>query len=427
VPAVTLAAATPAFAASGTTLSFSSASYHGVACATIDDAVVRAANGATPEAGQSIVLQLSDGYTFDGGGVTRTVVTGSDGSVSCGTIHVPGPDASGTLAATASGATSASSTLTSYDARLVASPRGVDDLTGVPAGATPIAADLFLADDALHRAGHGAVATGVREVGRLVEAPSKNGSFLLPFRGDDRRYLYDTSTGSVAVATGVPSGASPVAGDLFLLGFQMFRGDTLVAKDVAAYGQLVEHDEGSGGTGQFFLPYRDLDGVPKLLRVPADDTRTVHEYGTSDGPPVGATPVADDLFFANGSLYRTSWDGSNPYGTGVVASGISSWGTLTPNPYYAGERLLPVVLQSGEAALFEVSGNTVRVARNVPARATPLGADLFLSGSAVYQDGVGLVASPVTSTGQSTPASAGSSRVVVPLMSTSATCGTTTT
>lgn len=423
VPVVTLVATAPAYAVSGTTLTFSSATYTGVACGTIDGVVVRAIDGTTPRAGMSVVLQLAGGYSFDGGAVTATVVTGADGSAPSGTVHVPAPGTTGSIAASAAGATSGTATLTSFDARLLTSPRGLVDATAIPAGAVPVALDLFFANGVLVRSGAGTVATGVVATGALSASPAQDGSFLLPLRRTDgSAAVYDTSTGAVTAAAGVPANATPIAADLFLAGTSLVRAGAVVATDVAVTGQLVEHEQGQGPTGHFFLPYRATDGTPRLLRVPDDDTRTVFEYGTASGPPSGAQPIADDLFFAAGAVYRASWDGDSPYGAGVVASGIAAWGTLTPNPYYAGERLLPVRLASGAAAVFEVSGNTVRPVTAVPAGATPLGADLFLSGTTVYQDAVGAVATLVARTGQPAPATPSSSSVVVPLTSSTATC-----
>lgn len=423
VPAIALVVTSPALAVSGATLSFSSGSFAGVPCDDITDAVVRAATGGVPQAGVSVVLQLSDGYTFDADAVTATVVTDADGTASCGTIHVPGSGATGTLAASASGATSASATLTAFSGRLLTTPGELSAVSLVPAGAVPLAHDLFLHGATLYRAGVGVVQSGVAATGALAEAPSKNGSFLLPLRLDGgSAAVYDTQAGTVVPVIGIPLGATPVAADLFLVGSTISRAGVAIATDVAAFGQLLEHEQGAGGTGQFELPYRALDGTPRLLRVPADQTRTAFEFDGPSGPPRGATPVAGDLFIADGVLYRVSWNGDCSYGAGALATGLASWGALTPNPSYVGERLLPVTTSTGAAALFMVSGNTVREATAVPAGATPIGADLFLAGQSVYRDAVGVVATGVAAAGQPAPATAGSSQVVVPLASVASSC-----
>ncbi|AOX44876.1 hypothetical protein [Microbacterium sp. BH-3-3-3] len=423
VPAIALVVTSPAFAVSGVTLSFSSGAYAGVPCEDITDAVVHAATGGVPQAGVSVVLQLSDGYTFDAAAVTATVVTDADGTAPCGTIHVPGSGATGTLAASASGATSASATLTAFSGRLLTTPGTLSAVSLVPAGAVPLAHDLFLHDAALYRAGVGVVHAEVAAAGALAEAPAKNGAFLLPLRLEDgSAAVYDTQAGTVVPVVGVPSGATPVAADLFLAGTTVYRAGVAIATDVSAYGQLLEHEQGAGGTGQFELPYRALDGTPRLLRTPLDETRAAFEFGGPAGPPPGATPVAGDLFAADGSIYRVSWDGDCPYGAGVVATGIASWGTLTPNPSYIGERLLPVVTAAGAPALFMVSGNTVREATAVPNGATPIGADLFLLGESIHRDGDGVVATGVAAVGYPAPAASGSSQIVIPLASVAPSC-----
>lgn len=421
VPAIVLVSASPAAAVSGPALTFSSASYAGVACATIVDAVVRLADGADVVAGATVVLQLAGGYTFDAGAVTATVVTGGDGTASCGAIHVPAGGAAGSIAATASGATGATATLTAFDARLLASPRGLSDASLIPVGATPVALDLYLSSGALYRSGVGAVASGIDAVGALAPSADDASAFLLPLRlGDGSAAVFDTASNAVSAIGGIPSGATPVAADLFLSGSTLYRAGAVVASDVGACGQLIEHD--ADAAGRLYLPFRATDGTPRLLRLPDGDTRTAFEYGTAGGPPAGATPVADDLFIAAGALHRVSWDGTSVFGAGVVASGIASWGALTPNPAYADERLLPVITTAGEAALFMVSGNTVRLARSVPGGASAVGADLFRVGSTIHQDGVGLVASDVTAVGDASPASRGGTRVVVPLGSAVASC-----
>nr|WP_307331475.1 hypothetical protein [Microbacterium sp. SORGH_AS_1204] len=421
MPAITLVSSSPAAAASGPALTFTSASYAGVACATILDAVVRLTDGAHAVSGITVVLQLAGGYTFDAGAVSATVVTGGDGTASCGAIHVPAGGAAGSIAATASGATGATATLTAFDARLLASPRGLSDATLIPVGAAPVALDLYLSSGTLHRSGVGAVATDVDAVGTLAPSADDASAFLLPLRLDDgRAVVFDTASNVASPVVGIPSGATPVAADLFLSGSTLYRAGVVVASGVDACGQLIEHDADTAG--RLYLPYRATDGTPRLLRLPDGDTRTAFEYGTAGGPPAGATPVADDLFTAAGNIHRVSWDGTAAFGAGIVASGIASWGALTPNPSYAGERLLPVITTAGDAALFMVSGNTVRPARSVPAGATAVGADLFRVGTTIHQDGTGQVASDVTSVGDASPASRGGTRVVVPLGSAVASC-----
>lgn len=106
-----------------------------------------------------------------------------------------------------------------------------------------------------------------------------------------------------------------------------------------------------------------------------------------------------------------------------MASGIAAFGTLTPNPYYSGERLLPVRRTgTGEAALFMVSGNSVRTATNVPTGCTPLGADFFSSNGTILQDVSGAVATSVSTYGAAGPAAYGSNKVTVPFTVSSSSC-----
>ncbi len=417
VPVVVATAALPAAAAaSGTTLSFSASSYQAAACASITNASVRAESAGAGVGGVAITLQVSAGYTFAGGATSTVVTTGSDGNAACGDITVPASGAAGTISATAAGSTSTTAALSATPAHLlVFSPRGTTAVTGVPAAATPVAGEFFLADQTLYRHGIGAVQTSVVAVGALGEAPAKNGAFLLPLRlADGSAAVFDTAAGAATVVPGTPAGATPVAADLFLSGTTLYRGGVAVASDVAAYGQLLEHEQGSGPTGQFELPFRASDGTPRLYRSPSDEVRTAYEFGRAGGPPAGAVPLAGDLFSSGDAIYRVSWDGANPYGTGVIATGVQTWGTLTPNPYFSGQRLLPIRTTGGDAALVFVSTGRVRTVAQVPSGATPIAADLFLSGHTLSRADVGTVASDIGLVGQAVPTAAGASRVVVP-------------
>lgn len=424
LPVVTVAATVPAVAASGAALSFSATAYQAPACASIIGATVRADARGSGAPGVAVTLQLSGGFAFDGGSASTTVVTGSDGTAACGDIHVPSGGAVGTITASAAGAASATAALSATpDGRVLFVPRGSVAATEVPAGATPVAGDLFLRDHVLYRHGVGVVQREVAAAGSLVESPAKNGSFLLPLLlVDGSAVVFDTVGNTSTPAVGTPAGATPVAADLFLSGTTLYRGGVAVASGVAAYGQLVEHDQGSGPTGQFELPFRAVDGSPRLYRSPADEVRTAHEFGQAGGPPSGATPVAGDLFIADGTLYRVSADGANPLGTGVLATQIDAWGALTPNPYFSGQRLLPLRTADGSAALLDVAAGHVRTVAQVPPGAVPIGADLFLSAGTVHQADVGAVAFDVGRFGQPVPVAAGASRVAVPVVAPVPTC-----
>lgn len=417
-PAIALATTAPAFAASGTTLSFTGGPFEAARCGTLDGIAVQGYRDGVAVAGLSVTLDLAGGYTFDDGAITSTVVTGADGSVSCGRIRVPAAGGTGTLTAIASGAATSSATVgAAADGRVLSLPAGTVRTASAPAGSTPVAGDLFLAGDVLHRDGTGAVQNDVVAFGQLVGAPDASTSALLPLRtSDGTPRVFDTATGACTVAIGVPTGATPVAADVFLDGTSLVRAGTVLATDVAAVGQMVEREQSGSATGRAYdLPFGRTDGAPRVLRSPENEVYTPAGYGTPGGLPTGASPVAGDLFWADGKLYRVSRDGTHPYGTGAVATGIAAWGALTPHPFFAGERLLPVRQDSGAAAVFMVSGNAVRAATAVPTGAVPVGADLFFADGVVYEDGVGPVARGVAATGRPFAASAVGSPLVVPL------------
>lgn len=418
VPAIALMTTTPVFAASGTALSFSGGPFEAPRCGTLDAVVVRAHRGGAGVAGLGVVLELAGGFTFDGATTTSTVVTGPDGSVSCGSVRVPAEGGTGTITATAAGAASSTASLNAAaDGRLLSLPHGTVRTASAPAGATPVAGDLFLASGVLHRDGVGAVQHDVVAFGQLAGAPGASTAALLPLRTTDGiARVFDTATNTCSAAAGVPAGAVPVAADVFLAGTSLVRGGAVVATDVAAVGQMIERERSGPAAGRAYdLPFRRTDGAPRVLRSPENEVVVPAEYGAPGGPPAGAVPVAGDLFWADGRLYRVSRDGTHPFGTGVVATGIAAWGALTPHPYFAREQLLPVRQDTGAAAVFMVSGNALRAATAVPTGATPVAADLFLAGGVVYQDAVGAVARQVAAAGHPFAVAAAGSSLIVPL------------
>ncbi len=208
------------------------------------------------------------------------MTTGSDGVAPCGDIRVPTGGAVGTLTASAEEAVPASAALSaSPDACVLFTPRGSIAAPEVPAGATPVAGDFFLRDDVLYR--QGVVSSCARSPPPCsCREPAKSGSFLLPLcLADGSAVVLDSANNAATPATGTPAGATPVAADLFLSGATLYRGGVAVASGLVAYGQLVEHDQGSGLTGQFELPFRDADGTARLYRSPADEVRTAYEFG----------------------------------------------------------------------------------------------------------------------------------------------------
>ncbi|MGN7969472.1 hypothetical protein ACTJJP_09215, partial [Microbacterium sp. 22296] len=104
IPAILVTQSTPAFAASGPSVTFSRASYSSTACAPITGAVVSVTTNGAPAAGTLVTALLADGYTFTGGGSSFTGTTDSSGSLALPSIVVPASAVSSVITASTSSA-----------------------------------------------------------------------------------------------------------------------------------------------------------------------------------------------------------------------------------------------------------------------------------------------------------------------------------
>ena len=105
--------------------------------------------------------------------------------------------------------------------------------------------------------------------------------------------LLSSPRGTIAV-TEVPAGATPVAGEFFLLGTTLYRhGVGAVQSEVVAVGALVEAPT---RTGSFLLPLRLADGSAVVFDTATDASTP------ATGTPSGATPVAAVLFLSGTTL-----------------------------------------------------------------------------------------------------------------------------
>ncbi len=148
-PAILLTAATPAFAASGVTLSFANSSYSGEGCSTISGVRVNASENGSSQAGVAVTVSLPRATPSTTEGTSHTGTTGSDGSLTLPDISLPGTSNTSTATATASGAATASTTLIASAApdavRLIDGEKVT--AAGIGAGATPLGGNLYLTSD----------------------------------------------------------------------------------------------------------------------------------------------------------------------------------------------------------------------------------------------------------------------------------------
>jgi len=410
VASIVLTTAVPARATSGPTVAFAAPAYAGPRCGTISGVRVLV-QGSVSTAGSAVVIQLNNGYTFSGGETSTTVVVGTDGSADVPAVVVPSTAQEELILAMMSGADTAWATLRpAADPAWLSSPSGIVTSATISGAPVPVAGDLFLVDGALHRSGVGLVRSGVAVVGQLAPSPSGQGDLLLPLRlTDGSAWVYSSATGVCARAVGVPSGAAPVAADLFLAQRSLYRDGQVVATSVWNCGTLVGVEDALG-TRRLTLPYRTLSGQAALLR-PSEMTSRIVAAGSL--PPSWSMPLGGDLFLSGSDLYRAAWDDVGALASGVVAQGVDVCGVLTPNPYYDGELLLPFRSTDGRAMLFMYSGDATRAATAVPDGAAPLGADLFRSGAQIFQADSGLRVTGVDRVGQVSPAASDGNAVTL--------------
>lgn len=174
VPTVAIATAAPQASASTANVAFSQGSYSGSACGPIQGVTVTL----TPaEAGKSVAVQLSGGYTFSDGSTSYSGLTDASGVVAVPAIVPPG--AGGTAVVTASSNSRTATAIFSATAKprvgrlyygAFRSTNEPNSEFAVPFNARSVGGRHWLTDDGqLGHAGGGVIATGVTDaVGRRL-------------------------------------------------------------------------------------------------------------------------------------------------------------------------------------------------------------------------------------------------------------------
>ncbi|WP_186325574.1 hypothetical protein [Microbacterium sp. BH-3-3-3] len=326
VPAIALTTASPAFAASGTTLSFAKSSYTGPGCSTINGIKVTASDNGTGQAGVSVTISLSGGFVFSNGGTTSTSVTGSDGSLTLPGITVPATGGTGTASASASGTSGSSTTLRGTDATVAKYLQNgaAQTASNIPTGSLPAFAGCYLAPD-----------------GRVLDAANNNtvltsgvATFGQMYRDDDNWVVpllkTDGSTGSLVSGRAsypswqertypsVPSGSTPIVAEYFLTsdGSIVYGGNGVAqATNVASWGQMSTWgNQPQNAHNDARLPIKKTDGSFRIFKLQA-------EYATT-GVPSGSTPAADAYFLAPDGRLVAGDDGS------VLTTNVESFGRM---------------------------------------------------------------------------------------------------
>lgn len=148
VPAVALAAAAPAHAASGLVLRFDKSSYPADGCSTLSGVKVSLHDGENPVGGATVTVYLPQGLTFVAGGPAASGPTDDDGVFTVPDIHVSAAGATHAMSAISVNnvVTAAAVAVTPHTSAL-GTPAAVlpaQQWKNVPSGSTPVGANFYL-------------------------------------------------------------------------------------------------------------------------------------------------------------------------------------------------------------------------------------------------------------------------------------------
>ncbi|MDQ1174233.1 hypothetical protein QE430_002540 [Microbacterium testaceum] len=372
VPAIALTTGSPAFAASGTTLSFSKSSYSGPGCSTINGVKVRATDNGTAKAGVSVTTSLSGGFVFFNGGTTSTGITGSDGSITLPGISVPATGGVGTASATASGAAGSSTTLKGTDATVAKYIQNgaAQTASNIPTGSVPAFAGCYLAPDGrvLDAAnGTTVLSASVAAFGQLYR---DNDNWVIPL------LKTDGSAGSLVSGRAsypswqertypsVPAGSTPIVAEYFLTsdGSIVYGGNGVAqATNVASWGQMSTWgNQPQNNHNDARLPIKKTDGSFRIFKLQA-------EYPTT-GVPSGSTPAADAYFLTNDGRLIAGDDGS------VLTTHVDRFGQML---WDGAHWRWP--LRKTDGSFTVIKDGTESAVSGIPSGSTPVSGGMFLT------------------------------------------------
>ena len=146
VPAIAVATAAPAHAASGLILKFDKTSYSAVGCGTLSGVSLTVSNGGVPVAATGVSVVLPTGFSFATGGTSISGYTDGDGMYAVPDINVPNSQSTAVLTAVAGTLNASASVRVGANSSIALAENGVvtANWTAVPAGSVAIGANYFL-------------------------------------------------------------------------------------------------------------------------------------------------------------------------------------------------------------------------------------------------------------------------------------------
>lgn len=382
-PAVSLAAAAPAFAVSGTpTLTFTQPAYAGTACDSITGVQVQATtNGTATVAGTSVEVTLQDGYTFPNGSSTYTGVTNAAGVVALPAVSVPAWGGGSVFSAT-TGALSTTAAVSAPAGPGTAYYRNqfgtVAAYQQVPKGATAVGHAAFLTAAGELYVGNTLVASGVSSA--VGDVADNGNDTVVGFVEGGVAKFYHAGNGATSTFS-IPANSTPVGRNIFLApNGNLFMGNTLIGSGVTSASARIND------AGRAVVGYVNATGG-HLWTQTGVGVGTITNYGSV---PASATAVG-------GSAFRGSGDAAGLWVSGnLVATGVSAaYGDLNIN-----DDTVVAYMRNGVATRYSPA-QTVDYT-SVPATATPVGSGSFLQPNGILRQGNAIIATHVTSaTGRS--------------------------
>lgn len=396
VPVIAVAMATPMAAASvAPTLEFTNGPYSADACGPVGEVILQlTTDGTTPAPAQPVTVTLPSGLSWaDGATGSKVFTTDANGNVTIGAGAIVG-SASGThsITATAGGGTpvTAPVSVATRGVATIWNDAGVQGSYSAPA-ATAVGWNFYLGPDGTLYRGDTPIASNVSSAVGDTRGDSTAVVDSVAFvdgNGVAQVWTIDTSSQvTSATYTGVPTGSRAVGWNYFLApNGDLYYGNTLVDSGVTS--AVADEINGPADSVTYVS-----NGQAKVYYVDPSNPTNPTRANYPATVPTGVTAVGHNFVLApNGDLYRS--DGT------LIASGVTAAVGDQLGDSSTGISDGVSFIQNGVAMSWEVLQSSAPVSTtfaSVPAGATPVGWNFFLTSDGALYHGNDLVATNVLS------------------------------
>jgi hypothetical protein len=353
VPAVALAAAAPAHAASGLVLAFDKTSYSAVGCTTLLGVSVSLTIAGTPKPSVDVSVVLPNGFAFVTGGTSVSGVTDENGVYALPGITVPNASSTAVLTAVTGNVNASATVRVAANSTTALSENGLAAWTawaGTPSGSVAIGGNYFLSpSNELWFENNRVVSNVVSAVGWYYGAGQQYADYLLA-DGRMQRALYASLHHEYGT---LPPDARPVGQAYFLTGDGvLYHYEQRITGNVKSVVTWTSDQ----------LHHADIELTSGVLI--GTSTYTIDR--TRSPLPATAKPIGADYFLSS--------DGDLFFKADFVAAQVTSavgWFDGTPRADY--------VTSYGMAATASSASPQERAYSKVPSSARALGVRYFLT------------------------------------------------